>query len=242
MDQPDGSLILSVQQINSSYGDLQILWDVSFDVYEKKITTIIGSNGAGKSTILRSICGLVKLQSGKIFLRQRDLSSMSPHEIGNLGVVHVLEGRRLFPRLTVQENLEIGAYSKRARKKMKRNYDWVLELFTVLRDRRKQLAGTMSGGEQQMIAIGRGLMADPELLILDEPSLGLMPKLTQDLFGTIAKINEQGVTILLVEQNVKESIEVSSNYFVLEAGRIVHWGKSNEFLQQEEVRKIYLGI
>jgi len=242
MDQLDGSLILSVQQINSSYGDLQILWDVSFNVYEKKITTIIGSNGAGKTTILRSICGLVKLRSGKIFFKECDISSMRPYEIGNLGVTQILEGRRLFPRLTVQENLEMGAYSKRARKNMKRNYKWVLELFPILKDRRKQLSGTMSGGEQQMIAIGRGLMADPELLILDEPSLGLMPKLTQEVFGIITKINKEGVTILLVEQNIKESIEISNNYFALEAGKIVLSGKSCEFLQEEEVRKIYLGI
>ncbi len=242
MNQSANSTMLRAEQINSCYGDLQILWDVSFDVFEKRITTIIGSNGAGKSTILRSISGLVKMKSGRVFFKERDISSMTPYEIGNLGIVHVLEGRRLFTRLTVQENLEMGAYSNRAREHMKRNYDWVLELFPVLKDRRKQVAGTMSGGEQQMVAIGRGLMADPELLILDEPSLGLMPKLTTELFGTIAKINGEGVTILLVEQNVKESIEVSSNYFALEAGKIVHSGKSSEFLQEEEVRKLYLGI
>ena len=236
------SIILSGQQINSSYGDLQILWDVSFEVGEKGITTIIGSNGAGKTTTLRSICGLVKLNSGKIFFREQDISLMKPYEIGKLGVVHVLEGRRLFPALTVQENLEIGAYSKRAREKMRKNYEWVLELFPILKNRRKQLAGTMSGGEQQMIAISRGLMADPELLILDEPSLGLMPRLTEELFSIITKINRQGVSILLVEQNVRESLEVSDHYYIMEAGKIVRSGKSKEFLDQDEVRKIYLGM
>lgn len=242
MNAPSSSTILRVQQVNSSYGDLQILWNVSFDVSEKGVTTIIGSNGSGKTTTLRSICGLVKMKAGKILFRDQDISLMNPYEIAHLGVVHVLEGRRLFPDLTVQENLEIGAYSKRARKNMKKNYEWVLELFPILKDRRKQLAGTMSGGEQQMIAISRGLMADPELLILDEPSLGLMPLLIQGLFEIIKKINAQGVTILLVEQNIRESIEVSRNYYVMEAGRIVHSGKSSEFLQEEEVRKIYLGI
>jgi branched-chain amino acid transport system ATP-binding protein len=242
MDPPGSFISLRAEQINSCYGDLQILWDVSFEVSEKKITTIIGSNGAGKTTILRSICGLVKLKSGKVFFKGEDLSGMAPYEIANLGVVHILEGRRLFPRLTVQENLEMGAYSKRARNNMKRNCEWAFELFPVLKNRRKQLAGTMSGGEQQMVAIGRGLMADPELLILDEPSLGLMPKLTRELFEIIAQINREGVTILLVEQNVRESIEISSNYFALEAGKIVHSGGSSEFLQEEELRKIYLGI
>jgi branched-chain amino acid transport system ATP-binding protein len=242
MNLPSSSIILSGQQINSSYGDLQILWDVSFDVCEKDVTTIIGSNGAGKTTTLRSICGLVKLKSGKIVFKEQDISLMNPFEIGNMGVIHVLEGRRLFPALTVQENLEIGAYSKRARKKMKKNYEWVLELFPVLRNRRKQLAGTMSGGEQQMIAISRGLMADPELLILDEPSLGLMPLLIQELFRIILKIKTQGVSILLVEQNVRESLEVSDNYYIMEAGKMVRHGKSREFLDQDEVRKIYLGI
>lgn len=242
MEPPSSSIILSVQRINSSYGDLQILWDVSLDVCEKGVTTIIGSNGAGKTTTLRSICGLVRLQSGKIFFKGQDLSLMNPYEIVNLGVAHVLEGKRLFPGLTVQENLEIGAYSQRARKNMKKNYEWVLELFPVLKNRRKQLAGTMSGGEQQMVAISRGLMVDPELLILDEPSWGLMPKLIQEVFEIIVRINKEGVTILLVEQNVRESLEVSSNYYIMEAGKIVHYGKSREFLQEEEVRRIYLGI
>jgi len=242
MNLPGSSVILSGEQINSSYGDLQVLWDVCFDVYEKGVTTIIGSNGAGKTTTLRSICGLVKLKSGKISFKKQDISLMNPYEICNLGVVHVLEGRRLFPALTVQENLEIGAYSKRARKKMKKNYEWVLELFPILKDRRKQLAGTMSGGEQQMIAISRGLMADPELVSLDEPSLGLMPLLIRGLFEIIMKINAQGVTILLVEQNVRESLEVSESYYIMEAGKIVSCGKSKDFLNQDEVRKIYLGI
>lgn len=242
MDSSAKSAILRTDQVNSCYGDLQILWDISFDVFEKEITTIIGSNGAGKSTILRSISGLVKLKSGKIFFKEKDISSMTPYEIGKLGVIHVLEGRRLFPKLTVQENLEIGAYSKRARGNMNRNFEWVLELFPRLSDRRGQVAGTLSGGEQQMVAIGRGLMADPELLILDEPSLGLMPKLTGELLKTIERINSEGVTILLVEQNVKESIEVSHRFFALEAGRIVQSGKGNEFMQEEEIRKIYLGV
>lgn len=242
MNLPSNSIILSVRQINSSYGDLQILWNVSFDVCEKGITTIIGPNGAGKTTTLRSVCGLVKLMSGKIFFKEQDISLINPYEIGNLGIVNVLEGRRLFPALTVQENLEIGAYAKRARKKMRKNYEWVLELFPVLKNRRKQLAGTMSGGEQQMIAISRGLMADPELLILDEPSLGLMPLLTQELFEIIVKINQEGVTILLVEQNVRRSLEVANNYYIIEAGKIVRYGKSGEFLDEDEVKRIYIGI
>lgn len=242
MNLQGNSVILSVQQINSFYGDLQVLWNISFDVYEKGISTIIGPNGAGKTTSLRSISGLVRVKTGKIFFKDQNLSLMNPYEIANLGVVHVPEGRKLFFGLTVQENLELGAYSKRARKKMKKNYEWILELFPVLKNRREQLTGTMSGGEQQMIAISRGLMADPELLILDEPSWGLMPKLTEELFEIIGKINKEGVTILLVEQNIRESLEVSDYYYIMEAGNIVHYGRSREFLKEEEVRKIYLGI
>lgn len=242
MNLQGNSIILSVEEINSCYGDLQVLWGVSFDVFEKTITTLIGSNGAGKTTTLRSICGLLRINMGKIFFQDQDLTRMKPYEIANLGVVHVPEGRRLFPGLTVQENLELGAYTKRARKTMRKNYEWVLELFPVLKNRRKQLAGTMSGGEQQMIAISRGLMGDPQLLILDEPSLGLMPKLVEELFGTIMKINAEGVTILLVEQNVRESLEVSNHYHILEAGKIVYHGKSGEFLEDKEMSKFYFGI
>lgn len=242
MNAQDNSVILSVQQINSSYGDLQILWDVSIDICEKKITTIIGANGAGKTTTLRSICGLIKIKSGKILFEAQDISLMNSYEIAGLGIAHVMEGRRLFPSLTVQENLELGAYSKRAREKMKKNYEWVLELFPRLKDRRKQLAGTMSGGEQQMLAISRGLMADPRLLILDEPSLGLMPKLTEALFDITVKINREGVTVLLVEQNVRESLEISHNYYIMETGKIAHSGKSTELMKEEEIRKIFLGI
>lgn len=236
------SIILRGHQISAGYGDLQILWNVSFDVRERDITTIIGSNGAGKTTTLRSICGLVRMISGEVFFKEQDISRMSPYEIGKLGIVHVLEGRRLFSAMTVRENLEIGAYSKRARRKMRRNYDWVLDLFPVLKDRGRQLAGTMSGGEQQMIAISRGLMADPQLLILDEPSLGLAPAITKDVFRIIAKINKEGVSILLVEQNVRESLEISGRYYIMEAGRVVRSGDSMEFLDQDEVRRIYLGM
>lgn len=236
------SIILRGHQISAGYGDLQILWNVSFDVRERDITTIIGSNGAGKTTTLRSICGLVRMISGEVFFKEQDISRMSPYEIGKLGIVHVLEGRRLFSGMTVRENLEIGAYSKRARRKMRRNYDWVLDLFPVLKDRGRQLAGTMSGGEQQMIAISRGLMADPQLLILDEPSLGLAPAITKDVFRIIAKINKEGVSILLVEQNVRESLEISGRYYIMEAGRVVRSGDSMEFLDQDEVRRIYLGM
>lgn len=234
--------MLETRSINAFYGELQILWDVSIDVKEKKITVIVGSNGAGKTTLLKTISGLTYMNKGSIVFHGQDISKIKPYKIPELGIIHIPEGRGVFPNMTVLENVELGAYIKRARPKIKENLEWCFELFPILKTRRKQLAGTMSGGEQQMVAVARGLMADPKIFILDELSLGLMPLLVQELFGVIQKINKEGVTILLVEQNVQEAIEICDYYYVLESGRIIHSGLKGDFLDDEVLRKSYLGI
>jgi branched-chain amino acid transport system ATP-binding protein len=236
-----GEVVLEINNIDSFYGELQILWGVSLEVKKSKITVVIGSNGAGKTTLLKTVSGLVPAKSGSIKFDGLEISNKKPYHIPKLGIAHVPEGRSVFPNLSVIENIELGAYTKRARHRMKENLSWCLELFPILKLREKQLAGTMSGGEQQMIAISRGLMADPKLLILDEPSLGLMPLLVEELFGVIRKINQEGVSILLVEQNVQEAVEICNSYCVLETGRIVHKGIGGEFLDDELLKSAYLG-
>jgi len=236
------SNILETRSINAFYGELQILWDVSIEVKEGKITVIVGSNGAGKTTLLKTISGLTYRNKGSIFFEGQEISKIKPHKIPNLGIIHLPEGRGVFPNMTVHENMELGAYIKRARPKIKQNLEWCFELFPILKTRRKQLAGTMSGGEQQMVGIARSLIADPKIFILDELSLGLMPRLVQELFDVIQKINKEGVTIVLVEQNVQQAVEICDNYYVLESGRIIHSGKKGDFLDDELLRQSYLGI
>lgn len=234
--------MLSVRGINSFYGDLKVLHGVSLDVEADAITAIVGSNGAGKTTLLNSIVGLVKVRSGFIFFQDERIDNLRPFQIADMGISMVPEGRRLFTEMNIFENLQLGAYLKSARKWVDQSMTRVFDLFPQLRDRIGQKAGTLSGGEQQMLAIGRALMARPRLLVLDEPSLGLMPLLIESIFEVIAGIKTQGVTVLIVEQNVGETLAIADKYYIMETGRIAHSGLCKDFAKHEELRKAYLGF
>ncbi|MEK4180179.1 ABC transporter ATP-binding protein [Aeribacillus sp. FSL K6-1121] len=234
--------MLKLENINLSYGEVQVLWDVSLEVEEGTIVALLGANAAGKTSTINAISGLYKPSSGKIEFMGQDITKLEPNKIVELGVVQVPEGRKLFDYMTVQENLELGAYSKRARKHLKDNLKKVYELFPVLEERKHSLAGEMSGGQQQMCAIGRGLMSEPKLLIIDELSLGLAPILVQELMKNLVEIKEKGITILLVEQNVNLSLQIADYAFVLENGRIALEGTAEELLNNEYLKKAYLGI
>lgn len=234
--------MLEIENINVFYGEAQALWDVSFSVQEGEIVTLVGSNGAGKSTVLNTISGLLVPSSGAIRLNGIRLDRLPAHRIVELGIAQIPEGRRLWPGLTVLENLELGAYTRHARAAREESFRWVFKLFPRLEERKYQLAGTLSGGEQQMLAIGRGLLSRPKILMLDEPSLGLAPFLVDEVFETILEINKQGVTILLVEQNVRHALEIASRGYVLETGRIVLSGTGKELLENPYVKTAYLGL
>jgi len=234
--------MLEVKKINVFYDDAQALWDISFTVCKGEIVTLVGSNGSGKSTTLKAISGLVPPSSGEISLEETRIDRMAAHRIVEMGIAQIPEGRRLWPGLSVRENLELGAYTKAARAVRAETMEWVLGLFPLLKSRTNQLAGTLSGGEQQMLAIGRGLLSCPKLLILDEPSLGLAPLLVGEVFETIQKINREGMTILLVEQNVNHALAISARGYVLETGRIVLSGTGKELLADEHVKTAYLGF
>jgi len=234
--------MLRVDKINVFYGDLQALWDVSFNVEKDEIVAIVGSNGAGKTTTLRAISGLLRPKTGSIQFLGESLGKIPPHRIVELGVAHIPEGRRLFPLYSVIENLKMGAYTRGLIEKKDETLEWVFELFPILKERRNQAAGTLSGGEQQMLAIGRGLMSRPKLLMLDEPSLGLAPRLVLTVFDLIRRINEEGITVLLVEQNVRHALQLADRAYVLETGRSVLEGKGDELMDNEHVKKAYLGI
>jgi branched-chain amino acid transport system ATP-binding protein len=234
--------MLRVSKLNFSYGDLKVLWDVDLEVKAGEIVTVLGANGAGKSTILRNVSRLVKPSSGALALDGHDLVRLASHEVVELGVVQVPEGRRIFPEMTVLENLRMGSFVKATRKDRERNMERVFSLFPRLAERRTQLGGTMSGGEQQMLAIARGLMANPKVLLLDEPSLGLSPLLVKNIFEIIKEINKQGTTILLVEQNVYQSLHITHRAYVLETGRVVLSGTGAELLDNAHVKKAFLGM
>jgi branched-chain amino acid transport system ATP-binding protein len=234
--------MLKVENIDVFYGDLQVLWDVSFEVREKEILVLVGANGAGKSTTLKAISGILRPRSGSISFDHVRLDEVPADKIIQHGVVHVPEARRLFREMSVEENLIMGSLSPAARAKRKETIEWVYGLFPRLRERRKQAAGTLSGGEQQMAAIGRGLMALPKLLMFDEPSLGLAPILVQDVFEIVKRINEQGVTVLLVEQNVRQTLALCDRAYVLENGRVVLQGTGKELMADNHVKEAYLGL
>jgi branched-chain amino acid transport system ATP-binding protein len=236
------NILLSVTDLNVFYGDAQALWDISFHVDKEEIFSIIGANGAGKSTILKTISGLIRPFSGKGEFLGLRIDREGPEAIVDLGISLVPEGRGLFSSLTVLENLELGAFTKRARPFMKESLNWVMEVFPILKERRGQLAGKMSGGEQQMIAIGRALMSRPKLLMLDEPSLGLAPLIVKMIFQFILNLNRQNITILLVEQNIHQTLKVAHHAFVLKTGKITLMGKGEELLADPEVQKAYMGI
>jgi branched-chain amino acid transport system ATP-binding protein len=235
------NLLLEVKGLNVSYGDIQALWDVSLDVEEGAIVALVGANGAGKTTLLKTISGLVRAQKGEILLSGKPINHLSPQQIVDQGVVHVPEGRRLFGTLTVMENLNLGAYIPRARPQYQHSLERVFSLFPVLKNRKEQKAGSLSGGEQQMLAIGRALMSQPKVLMLDEPSLGLSPILVRTIFQLITTLNEQKTTILLVEQNVNQALKVGHYAYVLKTGKIVMNGKCCDLITNEEIRKAYIG-
>ncbi len=235
-------LLLEVDNINVSYGDVQVIFDLSLHVKQGEIVSIIGGNGAGKSTLLKTISGLMTVSSGHILFVEKQIESEPPENIVTCGIIHVPEGRRLFPLMSVKDNLIVGAYNKRARKNVDQTLSEVYKLLPRLQERENQLAITLSGGEQQMVAIGRGLMSQPKLLMLDEPSLGLAPILIQNIFETIRKIAAQGTTVLLVEQDVRHSLSLSDRAYVLEHGRVVMEGRADELIDDPHVKEAYLGI
>jgi branched-chain amino acid transport system ATP-binding protein len=233
--------ILELGDVHTYYGSIHALKGISLEVFEGEIVTLIGSNGAGKSTTLRSINGLNHPRKGSIVFRGKDITQDPPHKVVKMGIAQAPEGRKLFPRMTVFENLEMGAFQRSDRKEIREDIDRVFTLFPRLAERRTQKAGTMSGGEQQMCAIGRALMARPELLLLDEPSMGLAPVLVERIFETLVEINEQGTPILLVEQNALMALEVAKRGYVLETGRVAIADDAKNLRENELVRKTYLG-
>ena len=236
------SALLRVDRIEVGYGDLTVVWDASLEIQPGEIVALIGSNGAGKTTILRAISGLLALRRGTIAFEGERLDGLLPSKVVGRGIAHVPEGRQLFPSMTVLENLELGASSLRTTAKNAETLDWVFQLFPRLRERRGQVAGTLSGGEQQMCAIGRGLMARPKLLMLDEPSLGLAPVVVRSIFANLGEINRRGTTILLVEQNVLRALRLCHRAYVIENGRIILQGPRAGLEQNPHVKQAYLGL
>jgi branched-chain amino acid transport system ATP-binding protein len=234
--------MLELSGVRASYGSVPAISDVTISIGEGEAVGLLGANGAGKSTTLRAISGLVKLSAGNISFAGTDLASLPPHRIPELGIAHVPEGRQVFPDMTVQENLEIGAYVPKAKAERARTLDLVYGIFPRLADRKKQLAGTMSGGEQQMLAVGRGLMLKPRLLMLDEPSLGLAPVMTDVTFEKIGEIHKMGTAILLVEQNVGRALSLVQRAYVLESGNVIMQGSSTELANNKQVQAAYLGM
>jgi branched-chain amino acid transport system ATP-binding protein len=233
--------MLEVDNVDIYYGDLQVIWNVSLDVNEGEIVSVIGSNGAGKSTLLKAISGIIPTKSGTIKFESTEIQNKLPHNILRLGIAQVPEGRRLFPRMSVVDNLLMGGFVKEARSHKEESFDLVYSLFPILMEREDQKAGTLSGGEQQMLAIGRALMSRPKLLMLDEPSLGLAPKLVLDVLNLVKEIRKKGVTVMIIEQNVQHALNLADRGYVLETGSICRQGTSEVLLKDEYVKECYLG-
>ena len=233
--------MLEVKNLSVSYGAIEAVKDISFTVNAGEIVSLIGANGAGKTTTLHTITGLVPAKSGSVMYNGVDLLKTHNNKIVTLGMAHIPEGRHVFTRMSVEENLEMGAFSLKDRSDLKKDLDMVYGLFPRLKERRNQKAGTLSGGEQQMLAMGRALMSHPKTILMDEPSMGLSPKLVKEIFSIIRKLHEQGITILLVEQNAKMALSIADRAYVLETGRITMEGDAKELLNNEQVRKAYLG-
>ncbi len=234
--------MLEIKNIDVSYGDVQVIRDVSFHVGEFEVVALIGTNGAGKSTILKTISGLISPSEGEILFNGVPIHTRAPHRLIDAGIAHVPEARRLFVEMTVEENLDMGSLKGVARAERPKTKEMVFELFPTLMKRRKQLCGTLSGGEQQMVAIARGLMSKPKLIMFDEPSLGLAPILVREIFDVICRIRREGATVLIVEQNVKQTLLISDRAYVLETGRIVLEGSGESILKNEHVKTAYLGV
>jgi branched-chain amino acid transport system ATP-binding protein len=234
--------MLKINKVDVFYGKIQALWDISMTINEAEIVALVGANGAGKTTLLKTISGLLEPTSGTIEFDGQRIDGMPPHKIVELGISHVPEGRRLFTEMSVHENLELGAYNSRAWKNRGEMFEHVYESFPILKERAGQMARTLSGGEQQMLAMGRGLMPRPKLCMFDEPSFGLAPLVMNEVFDVIKNLREQGITILLIEQNVPRTLEIADRAYVLENGRIVLEGDCEHLLKEEMVKKAYLGL
>jgi branched-chain amino acid transport system ATP-binding protein len=234
--------MLKVIDIDVSYKDVQVLWDISFEVKQGEFVAILGANGAGKTTTLNAISGMLNIKKGKIEFLGQDITQIPGYKIAELGIIHVPEGRRLFPEMTVRENLEVGSLFPEAKAKRKETIKKIFEQFPILEEKQNKEAGTLSGGQQQMLALGRGLMALPKLLIMDEPSLGLAPVLCKQIFDNIKEINKDGVTVLQVEQNVVQTLKMCDRAYVLENGRVSLHGTGEELLNDEHIKEAYLGI
>jgi len=234
--------MLEVENVSAGYGMVQILWDVSFKISEKEIVSIIGPNGAGKTTLVRTIAGLLPAKKGTIRLKGESIEKLPPYEIVKKGLTLIPEGREIFPRMTVDENVRLGAYTINDKNKEAKSKERVYQIFPVLKKKEKVLAQTLSGGEQQMLVIGRSLMSNPQLLILDEPSLGLAPIIVEKVLDTLQRINDDGVTILLVEQNIRDSLNIANRAYVLEEGKIIIEGEGRELLNNEHIKEVYLGV
>jgi branched-chain amino acid transport system ATP-binding protein len=238
----ESSTVLEIKNIDVSYGDVQVIWDLSFTVKQGEVVALIGANGAGKSTTLKTISGILRPRNGEILFKDRVIHTVAPFHLIEMGIAHVPEARRLFVDMTVEENLDMGSLKGDARKERARTKEMMFALFARLRERRHQLAGTLSGGEQQMVAIARGLMSKPKLLMLDEPSLGLAPILVREIFNVIRQIREEGVTVLIVEQNVKQTLGIADRAYVLENGRAILEGSGAGLLDDPHVQEAYLGV
>jgi branched-chain amino acid transport system ATP-binding protein len=234
--------MLDIENVSAAYGMVQILRDVSFHVEEKEIISIIGPNGAGKTTLVKTIMGLLHPKNGAIRFKGENIEKLPPYEIVKKGLILIPEGRDIFPRMTVEENLKLGAYTANGKSNVKETKEKVYQIFPVLKKKENALAQTLSGGEQQMLVICRSLMSNPQLLILDEPSLGLAPIIVEKVLDTVRKINEEGVTILLVEQNIRDSLDVADRGYVLEQGKIILEGKSRELLCNNHIKQVYMGL
>lgn len=234
--------LLTVSGLDAAYGETQALWDVSFDVKKGELVVLVGSNGAGKTTTLRTVQGVLRPKGGKVTFDSKDVTGMPANRMTALGLSLVPEGRGLFTTMTVEENLQLGAFSKRARGPMRENLTTVHELFPVLKERRKQRAGSLSGGEQQMLAIGRGIMSNPDMLMLDEPSLGLAPIVVSKVFEALKALKERGLTIFLVEQNVEASLSIADRGYLLDNGRIAFEGNADQFRTNKDLREAFLGL
>lgn len=235
-------MLLEIKDLCAGYGDLQVLFNISMKVDEGEVVSLVGSNGAGKTTLLRILSGLEPVKSGSILYQGQDLTKIKPYEKADHGIAHIPQGRGILGSLTVKENLVMGAYPKAARAAMDKNIEKSFEMFPILKERQNQMAGSLSGGEQQMLAIARALMISPKLLMLDEPSLGLAPIVVKDMFDIISNVAKQGVSILIVEQNLNQALSVADRGYVLETGQIVMEGKASDLLANEEIQAAYLGI
>jgi branched-chain amino acid transport system ATP-binding protein len=234
--------VLEIRNIDVFYGDVQVIWDVSFEVKKGEVVALIGANGAGKSTTLKTVSGILRPRKGGIFFEGSPIHELDAYKLVEMGIAHCPEARRLFVEMTVEENLDMGSLKGEAKNRRRKTKEMVFALFPRLGERRRQLAGTLSGGEQQMVAVGRGLMSLPKLLMFDEPSLGLAPILVREIFNVIKRIREEGTTVLIVEQNVKQTLAIADRAYVLETGKVTLQGTGNALLNDEHVRAAYLGV